>query len=159
MKSWITKIVIGVLAAGVVLATATAQSRVTLPELPPAAGEECVEPTDVMRRDHPKFLLHIRDETVHGGIRGARHSLVECIDCHVQPVGGNEPPRYSDPQHFCASCHVFTGVRVDCFQCHADRPARATYFHKLSGHRHHMGDGTLSAAELKLLAEQGESHE
>ena len=48
-----------------------------------AQGEACVEPLPVIRRDHMKFLMHQRDDTVHEGIRGARHSLVGCIDCHA----------------------------------------------------------------------------
>ena len=45
--------------------------------------EACVEPTDVMRKEHYLFLLHQRDETVVNGIRTKNHSLANCIDCHV----------------------------------------------------------------------------
>jgi hypothetical protein len=47
-----------------------------LPVIPPAMGERCVEPNDVMRREHMDFLMHQRDDTVHAGIRGAKYSLV-----------------------------------------------------------------------------------
>ena len=61
-----------------------AADRVPLPALVKAhKGEACVEPLPVIRRDHMKFLMHQRDDTVHQGIRGARHSLVGCIDCHA----------------------------------------------------------------------------
>lgn len=95
------------------------------PLIPPAAkGEECVEPTDVMRRDHMRFLLHQRDETVHRGIRGAKHSLVGCIDCHAQTdAQGGAIPVDAEGQ-FCESCHSFAGVRMDCFECHAPVPAK-----------------------------------
>jgi len=94
-----------------------------LPRIPPGKGESCVEPTDVMRRDHMKFLLHQRDETVHGGIRGAKHSLVGCIGCHVQrDAKGDAIPVNAEGQ-FCESCHGFAGVRMDCFECHAAVPA------------------------------------
>ncbi|MBV5325306.1 MAG: hypothetical protein J0626_08585, partial [Rhodospirillaceae bacterium] len=32
-------------------------------------GEQCVEPTDFMRRNHMKLLNHQRDETVIEGVR------------------------------------------------------------------------------------------
>ena len=40
-------------------------------------------PPEVMRRTHMEMLKHQRDETVHGGVRGARASLVGCVDCHA----------------------------------------------------------------------------
>lgn len=95
-----------------------------LPVIPPAAkGEQCVEPTDLMRREHMQFLMHQRDDTVHGGIRGARHSLVGCIDCHAQkdPQGVAIPVNAEG--QFCESCHRFAGVSMDCFECHATVPA------------------------------------
>ena len=70
-----------------------------------------------------RLLLHQRDATVHQGIRGTRHSLVGCIDCHVQRDAGGAPIPINAPGQFCASCHGFTGVTVDCFECHATVPA------------------------------------
>ena len=32
-----------------------------MPPLPEAKGEQCVEPTEVMRRRHAQFILHQRD--------------------------------------------------------------------------------------------------
>ena len=94
-----------------------------LPALPPGAGESCVEPTDIMRRLHMQFLMHQRDDTVHGGIRGAKHSLVGCIECHAQTdTRGAAIPVNAEGQ-FCESCHSFAGVRMDCFECHATVPA------------------------------------
>ena len=54
------------------------------PILPPAKGEQCVEPTDIMREIHYEFILHHRDATVHDGIRTTKHSLKNCINCHIQ---------------------------------------------------------------------------
>lgn len=95
-----------------------------LPVIPPASkGAQCVEPTDLMRREHMQFLMHQRDDTVHGGIRGARHSLVGCIDCHAQKdPQGLAIPVNAEGQ-FCESCHRFAGVSMDCFECHATVPA------------------------------------
>jgi len=80
----------------------------------------CVEPTADMRRNHMKYLLHQRDETVHEGIRTKQFSLEECIDCHVSSAP--DAPRVSSEQHFCNSCHTYAAVNIDCFECHADRP-------------------------------------
>ncbi len=84
-------------------------------------GETCVEPVEDMRRNHMVYLMHQRDATVIDGIRTKQHSLVGCMNCH-NPVRENEPVvRYEDPEHFCAACHGFASVKIDCFECHADR--------------------------------------
>jgi hypothetical protein len=81
----------------------------------------CVEPTADMRRNHMKYLLHQRDETVHEGIRTKQFSLEQCIDCHVSSAP--DTPRVSSELHFCNSCHTYAAVNIDCFECHADRPS------------------------------------
>jgi len=83
-------------------------------------AQGCVEPTADMRRNHMKYILHQRDETVHEGIRTKQFSLEECIDCHVSSAP--DAPRVSSEQHFCNSCHTYAAVNIDCFECHADRP-------------------------------------
>lgn len=88
-------------------------------------GEQCVEPTQVMRERHWEFILHQRDETVHEGIRTTRHSLKNCLECHVRADAEGRFPRASNPRHFCTSCHIYASVRIDCFECHADRPQAA----------------------------------
>jgi hypothetical protein len=110
---------------GLLLLCATAAADGTLlPIIPPAAkGDACVEPTDVMRRDHMQFLMHQRDDTVHGGIRGAKHSLVGCIDCHAQADAQGAAIPVNAKGQFCESCHRFAGARMDCFECHATVPA------------------------------------
>ena len=45
--------------------------------------EQCVEPTEVMQKEHFGFLYHQRDKTVIKGVRTKEHSLANCIDCHV----------------------------------------------------------------------------
>jgi hypothetical protein len=86
-----------------------------------ARGDQCVEPTDVMRRDHMKILLQERDEAKRYGRRNLDHSIVGCVDCHVSPAATREDPS----THFCMACHEFNAVRMDCFQCHTDRPSDA----------------------------------
>ena len=109
------------LAVGMGLTGAYAQ--VNQPLFPSARGEQCVEPVDVMRRDHFEFLKHQRDKTVHEGIRTPRHSLAGCIDCHADkdPQGRFLPVNAKG--QFCQSCHAYTAVKIDCFSCHAARPS------------------------------------
>lgn len=86
---------------------------------------ECVEPVGVMRKNHMEFLLHKRDETMREGVRTKKHSLSECIDCHVTANDKGEFARFGDDKHFCSSCHNFAAVNVDCFDCHSDLPEDA----------------------------------
>ena len=115
------------IAVGLLLASGAAVAdRVPLPALVKAAmGDACVEPLPVIRRDHMKFLMHQRDDTVHDGIRGARHSLVGCIDCHAGKDGTGQWVRIDAPGQFCASCHDYASVKIDCFECHAALPTMA----------------------------------
>ncbi len=92
----------------------------------PVAASECVEPVEVMRRDHMKFLMHQRDATVLDGDRSPKYSLVGCIDCHNPTSAGAEVIRYENPEHFCAGCHAYASVDIDCFECHADRGLAGT---------------------------------
>jgi len=98
-----------------------------MPPLPRGKGLTCVEPLEVMRRNHMDFLNHERDLTVRGGIRGRKHSLTGCIACHAQRAGGDRNQgafiRIDAPGQFCHACHEFTGVKMDCFECHAAVPA------------------------------------
>ena len=84
--------------------------------------EQCVEPTEMMQKDHFDFLYHQRDDTVIDGIRTKQHSLANCVDCHVSyDKSGTAIPINSEGQ-FCQTCHVETAVNIDCFTCHATVP-------------------------------------
>jgi len=112
---------------GVLLADAFAAG---LEDIPPPRGKYdeqtlCVEPVEIMRRKHFDFILDHRDETVIRGVRTKQYSLKGCIDCHITPDVHGRYARYSEATHFCASCHQFAAVTIDCFQCHADRPEEA----------------------------------
>lgn len=102
------------------------------PNIPKGKGEQCVEPTDLMRKQHMDFILHQRDLTMREGIRTKKHSLVECIDCHVVPNEQGEYPQYGTNEHFCSTCHNYASVSIDCFQCHATKPDNTAYRHSLS---------------------------
>lgn len=91
---------------------------------PTGEGVKCVQPEDEMRRNHMNYILHQRDKTMHEGIRTETYSLASCIDCHVEPDKKGEIARHDDKEHFCNSCHEYTSVQIDCFECHADRPQK-----------------------------------
>jgi hypothetical protein len=92
------------------------------PSLEAARSGPCVEDPKVMRRSHPDFLKHDRDDTVRRGIRGIKHSLAGCVDCHASKSDGRV---LGSDRHFCQGCHTYAAVKVDCFDCHAStaRPA------------------------------------
>ncbi|MBI5613255.1 MAG: hypothetical protein HY942_09365 [Gammaproteobacteria bacterium] len=96
--------------------------RVPSPTVKIEKGEKCVEPTDVIRRDHMKFILHQRDETMHRGIRTTKHSLKNCIDCHADPKTNSVLGK----DGFCESCHRYAAVSMDCFECHSPAPRKQT---------------------------------
>lgn len=110
------------LALGVILAFGGAavagDSRVPMPHVKSAQGERCVEDTAYMRRNHMELLKHQRDATVHQGIRGTRHSLQACVDCHASKDTGRV---LGSPDAFCQGCHAYAAVELDCFQCHSSK--------------------------------------
>ena len=117
-------LVVAFAAAGVAHATADAPrapTRVPLPAIEAGTGDRCVEDTPFMRRNHMELLQHHRDLTVRDGIRTTRHSLANCVTCHA----GKKTGRVTGAEGFCSSCHSYAGVALDCFECHADKPATA----------------------------------
>jgi len=100
----------------------SAARGVPLPVIPRGQGENCVEDTDFMRRNHMTVLKHQRDETLLKGIRSKQHSLKECVSCHAVMGPDAIPVTAASPKHFCRSCHDYAAVNIDCFQCHASRP-------------------------------------
>lgn len=114
-----------------------------VPEPPPAARDynnktKCVEPVPEMRRNHMKYLLHHRDLTVHKGIRTKKFSLKECINCHNAPSpkdGKVASIHDKNHDHFCSTCHSYAAVKIDCFECHSDKPANTQYRHPPSNMR------------------------
>lgn len=110
------------IAAGVAIAAEPA-GRTPRPAIEPArTGTQCVVPPERMRREHPQLLKHQRDATVHRGVREARDSLQGCVACHASAATGSVA---AAPTDFCSSCHAYAAVKLDCFECHASRPAPA----------------------------------
>lgn len=90
-----------------------------LPVLPKAKGGACVEDVQSMRRNHMDLLKHQRDATLREGIRGAKHSLKDCVGCHA-----TEGKAINAEGQFCQSCHSYAAVAIDCFECHATTPGK-----------------------------------
>lgn len=125
-------------------------------------GDACVEPNDVMRRNHMKFLLHHREDTLRRGVRTKKYSLNECLECHVQPDKDGKVARIDSPNHFCSTCHVYAAVKLDCFECHSDLPKsmqdKASYKHNLATeNKHHVAlkEKAVSKEMLDALAYEG----
>ena len=95
-------------------------SRVSVPVIKIEKGAACVAPTAQMRRDHMSMLLHQRDRTVRQGLREPRFSLKGCVECHASRETGTVLGK----DGFCASCHAYASVKIDCFECHT--PMRQT---------------------------------
>jgi hypothetical protein len=100
-------------------ADAPPRSGLTPPIEKAVKGERCVEDTATMRREHMRMLEHQRDATVLGGIRGSKHSLKGCIDCHAGASSGSVARTSTD---FCVGCHRYAAVTIDCFECHSSKP-------------------------------------
>ena len=114
-------------------------------------GEQCVEDTDYMRRNHMKILNHQRDETVIKGIRTKKHSLKGCVDCHASEKTGSVATAKED---FCVSCHSYTAVKIDCFECHSTKPKGSIAMHPLNAETAHLKYKLASMAKSKVSAEE-----
>lgn len=86
--------------------------------------DACVAPTPVMRRSHFELIKHQRDITVHQGIRDTDNSLAGCIDCHANKDAHSNFVPVNEEKQFCAGCHEYAGVSMDCFTCHATTPTK-----------------------------------
>jgi hypothetical protein len=89
------------------------------PLIEKARGAQCVEDPTYMRRNHMKLLKHQRDDTLRGGIRTGKYSLKECVACHASQSSQSVN---AEAGNFCQSCHVYAAVKIDCFECHANKP-------------------------------------
>lgn len=133
------------------------------PDIPEANAQYsdtqgCVAPTEEMRKNHMKYILHERDETLREGVRGEKFSLKECINCHVPKPKDGKVVRIDSKEHFCNSCHTYAAVKIDCFSCHRDVPMPdAKPMHRLgAGKTHHFteADTELNAETLQTATEE-----
>lgn len=103
----------------VLIATAAnAADKPQTPHLDVGKGGQCVEEPKEMRKIHMNLLKHQRDETMHKGIRGKKHSLVDCIECHASTKTNNA---LGSDEAFCQGCHTYAAVKLDCFECHTSK--------------------------------------
>ena len=114
-------------------------------------GEQCVEDTDYMRRNHMKVLDGHRDKTVLEGIRTKKHSLQGCIGCHASEKTGSVAATKDD---FCVSCHSYASVKIDCFECHSTKPKGSIAMHPLNAETAHLKHKLASMSKNKLSAEE-----
>jgi len=88
----------------------------------PTTIGKCDRDTAFMRRNHMDLLEHKRDITMYKGVRTKENSLQSCINCHVTKDDADKAIKVSDPKHFCAACHEYVAVKLDCFECHRSIP-------------------------------------
>jgi hypothetical protein len=113
------------LLAGVLALVAGAPMQATAgsvkPVLERGKGDKCVEDTQTMRRNHMELLKHHRNETMREGIRTTKYSLKACISCHASAKTGSVAASKED---FCAACHNYAAVKLDCWDCHSTKPLK-----------------------------------
>lgn len=127
MTSQFVKTLFGIGLAAVLMAAAAAHgdkgkpSRTPVPEISITKGGKCVEPTEVMHKQHMELILSHRDDTLRRGIRTTQHSLKNCVNCHADPESRSVLKKPDGSAAFCASCHAYAAVAIDCFSCHTDK--------------------------------------
>jgi len=123
-----SKVIPGIIILVVLLCTPILMNFANLKALPPsepfireagqdkaATSEKCVAPVEYMRGYHMKLLDKWRTEKIRemkvyymspDGKIYVMSLQRTCLKCH------------KDYQKFCYKCHQFTGVNIDCFNCH-----------------------------------------
>jgi len=112
---------IGLMAAAEGVSAAATAGRTPKPVVEAARGGQCVEDPTFMRRNHMQLLKHQRSDTLRGGVRTGKYSLKECIACHASQTTNSVS---ASADNFCQSCHNYAAVSIDCFGCHANKPAQ-----------------------------------
>jgi hypothetical protein len=144
------KIILGVLlivSVGFAISSVQAKhGNIPLPHPAKAInGDQCVEPNDIMRRNHMTYLMHQRDETVIEGIRGKKYSLQQCINCHATIDPEVQEGKVRTIKPFCAECHSYAAVKIDCFACHnpsvpLDKTSDTPLIKMIAAHLSEAGD-------------------
>jgi hypothetical protein len=109
--------------------------------------DNCVEPTEYMRRNHMELIRHQRDTTVYGGIRSTKHSMAGCVTCHVGYDDDQQPVPVNADHQFCEACHDYAAVTLNCFDCHATVPKGEGWNHEVAAlHAHEVNGGSARVA-------------
>ena len=98
------------------------------------------------------MLKHQRDDTVHEGERDGDFSIKACVTCHAVNGADGQPVGYSDPKHFCRSCHAYASVSIDCFECHESKPAPQA---KAAERRRRLRTTGISPRSTPICARRG----
>ena len=110
-------LILGIFVLGPVHAAAAIEGSAKADKL-----DQCVRPTDFMKRNHFEMIKHQRDVTVRQGVRDTKDSLAQCVDCHAsRDAAGKAVPVNAEGQ-FCEGCHEYVAVKIDCFSCHTSVP-------------------------------------
>jgi hypothetical protein len=129
-------------------AASGAAGRTPKPVVEAARGGQCVEDAAFMRRNHMQLLKHQRVDTLRGGIRTGKYSLKECISCHASQTTNSVN---ASGDNFCQSCHNYAAVSIDCFGCHANKPAQGV---ASSASPHGTAPGPVAQAQGLLTPQQ-----
>ncbi len=119
-----------VAATGLALAVGGAPGGDARPEAvadrPEPRGDACIhEDPERMRRVHMDRLHAHQDQGVREGRSDPEWNLQSCVRCHAAPEAqqaASHGPSGSEDMAFCASCHEYAAVELDCFQCHSTDP-------------------------------------
>ncbi len=77
-----------------------------------------------VRRVHGRWINQHRYPAQRALAYPDEYRVQACINCHVPESKNDQAVRITHTEtHFCATCHTYVAVRLDCFECHADRPA------------------------------------
>jgi hypothetical protein len=152
MRSLVLLCLIGLGMVG--LARATGVGDFVVDSSKAASAGSCVEPTEYMRRNHMKVIRHQRDTTVYGGIRSTKHSLAGCVECHVGYDAQQQPVAVNGDGQFCAACHSYAAVTLNCFDCHATIPEGEAWNQQTAdAHAHGLQADAPRVAEAAVTAE------
>jgi len=92
------------------------------PNVAKAIGNPHPEGSEYWRINHPDLLRHDRDKVVRDGERKIDASIKQCVTCHAVFGDDEKPVKADSEQFFCATCHEFAAVKIDCFSCHTSDP-------------------------------------
>lgn len=109
------------------------------PVIAQLSDKECVEPKEYMRENHMKLLLEWRDSAVRDGktvyinSQGQAYEISlqgTCLNCHnnipisevdaVNDKKGTTAATNTEGNQFCFSCHTYSSVEPNCWNCHSD---------------------------------------
>jgi len=121
LGTWLRLAVLAAVTALLAVPSMMAVAGVDLPKLEHGKGDKCVDDEDYIRRHHPDLLKHHRNETMREGIRTTKYSLKKCVECHASEKTGSVA---SSKEDFCVACHSYAAVKLDCWDCHATKPAK-----------------------------------